>query len=352
MRAGGKCATPAHAGGRGCAARTTLRRSAIVAQALTAPVRGPDSAAPTGAPPLAGQEACGIETGLLQLKSRPAPLRAGLVPRERLVRRLVEARNVPIALIVAPAGYGKTTLLSEWAARDRRPFAWVRLDAADNDQRTLLSAVALALDAVEPIGWEVFEALTSNRPDAAAVALQRLARSLSRRRLPAVLALDDLQVIETPESRQVVRSLWQACGPVVQLALASRGDVVLPVGRLRAHGDAVELRTAELAMTRSESSALVRLAGLELTPDQALALARRTEGWPAGLHLAALSLREHRGERPEVDEFDGDDRLLGDYVREELLSGLPAAQLDVSSRGNAVDRARDAGLVGGGAGEP
>ena len=297
--------------------------AASVAQALTAPP---------------GRRGSAIETGLLQLKSRPAQLRPGLVSRQRLVRRLVEAHDLPVALIVAPAGYGKTTVLSEWAARDGRPFAWVTVDAQDNDPRTLLSAIALALDAVEPLGWEVFEALASRRANGTKVALQRLARSLSRRELPTVLVLDDLQVVRTPESRKVVMAISQACGRGLQLALASRSDVVLPLARLRAHGNSIELRSADLAMTRSEAAALLQLAGVELAQDQVLTLVRRTEGWPAGLYLAALSLREQGGRRPDVATFAGDDRFVTEYVREQLLSGLPPDQLEFLTRSSVLDR--------------
>jgi LuxR family maltose regulon positive regulatory protein len=280
----------------------------------------------------------GVETGLLQLKIRPAAPSPGLVTRERLVRRLLDAHGVPVVLIVAPAGYGKTTVLSQWSERDERPFAWVNLDTEDNDPRNLLSAIALALDAVEPIGWEVFEALTSERPDATSVALQRLVRSLGRKEIPVVLALDNLHVLRTRESRRVVTTIWRAFGAGLQLALASRSDPVLPIGRLRAYGNSVELRADDLAMTRSEASMLLHLAGTEIAPEQALTLARRTEGWPAGLRLAALSLREQEGHRPNVDEFAGDDRFVAEYVREELLSGLPPSQLDFLTRTSVLER--------------
>jgi LuxR family transcriptional regulator, maltose regulon positive regulatory protein len=309
-----------------------------MAQALTAPVSLMDSPPPLRGPAPAGRQAMGVETGLLQLKIRPAPLRPGLVARERLVRRLLDAQHVPVALIVAPAGYGKTTVLSQWSERDERPFAWVNLDAEDNDPRNLVSAIALALDAVEPIGWEVFEALTSERPDAAPVALGRLARSLGRREVPVVLALDNLHVLRTRESRRVVTAIRRASGAGLQLALVSRSDAVLPVGRLRAHGNSVELRTEDLAMTRSEASMLLHLARIELPPEQVLALARRTEGWPAGLYLAALSMGEQAGDRPDVGEFAGDDRFVAEYVREELLSGLPPAQLEFLTRTSVLDR--------------
>jgi LuxR family maltose regulon positive regulatory protein len=289
------------------------------------------------APALAGRQPMGAEDGLLQLKIRPAALRPELVPRERLVRRLLDAQDLPVAFIVAPAGYGKSTLLAQWAEHDERPFAWVNLDAEDNDARNLLSAIALALDAVEPIGWEVFEALTSERPTAAEVALGRLARSLARREVPVVLALDNLHVLRTRESRRVVTAICQAFGAGLQLALVSRSDAVLPIGRLRAHGCSLELRAEDLAMTRSEASMLLNLAGIRLAPDQALTLARRTEGWPAGLHLAALSLREQGG-APAVEEFAGDDRFVAEYVREEVLSGLPPAQLEFLIRTSVLER--------------
>jgi LuxR family maltose regulon positive regulatory protein len=260
------------------------------------------------------------------------------VPRERLVRRLLDAHHVPVALIVAPAGFGKTTLLSQWSERDERPFAWVNLDEADNDPQNLISAIALALDAVEPIGWEVFEALTSERRDAASVALGRLARSLGGREVPVVLALDNLHVLQTRQSRQVITAIWQAFGAGLQLAVASRSDTVLPVARLRAHGNSVELRAEDLAMTRSEASTLLQLSGVELEREQVLTLARRTDGWPVGLYLAALSLREQEADRQNVEEFAGDDRFVSDYVREELLSGLPAGQLEFLTRTSVLDR--------------
>ncbi len=291
-----------------------------MAQALAVPVSAP-----------------GAETNPLELASRPAPLSAGLVPRQRLVRRLMDARELPVALVVAPAGYGKTTVLSEWEACDGRAFTWVKLDAEDNDPRTLLSAIVLALDSVEPVGWDVREALGSEGPAATAVALRRLVRGLCRRERPAVLVLDDVQVIRSRESRQVVTTISRACGAGLQLALASRSDDVLPVGRLRAHGNSVELRTGELAMTRSEASALLQLAGVALPPEQVLTLVRRTEGWPAGLQLAALSLREQGAGAADVEAFAGDDRLVTEYAREELLSGLPRAQLEFVTRTSVLD---------------
>lgn len=301
-----------------------------MAQVLTAAVSRSDS------PTLPG--AAALDSGSLQLKIRPAPRRSGLVPRERLLERLLEARDVAVAFLLAPAGYGKTTMLSQWAEQDERPFAWVNLDADDNDPRNLVTAIAHALEAVEPLGWEVFEALTSERPDAADVALQRLVRGLGRRETAVVLALDNVHVLRSRESRRVVTAISHACGAALQLALASRGDRVLPIGRLRAHGNCVELRTDDLTMTRAEASMLLTLAGVELAPEAALRLTRRTEGWPAGLYLAALSLRTQERDRPDVDGFAGDDRFIAEYVRDELLSDLPADQRNFLTQTSVLDR--------------
>ena len=304
-----------------------------MAQALTAAVTDQDSEASASS----GGPAVSLEPGLLHLKGRPARLQPTSVPRERLLGRLRDARNMPVALIVAPAGYGKSTLLSQWAARDGRAFAWVTLDDADNDPSNLLSALALALDAVEPVGSGVFEALGSQRPNRVTVALQRLAKSLVRRTLPVVLALDDAHVLRTPESRAVVTAISHTAGPYLQLALASRSDAALPVGRLRAQGSSVEVRAEDLAMTRSEASLLLRVAGLHLPSEQVLTLARRTEGWPAGLYLAALALREQCGDHPEIEKFAGDDRFVTEYVREEVLADLAPVELEFLTRTSVLD---------------
>jgi LuxR family transcriptional regulator, maltose regulon positive regulatory protein len=287
-----------------------------VAQVLTAPAGSP------------------VET-VLRASELPDADRP-LVARPRLVRRLIDAGNVPVALLLAPAGYGKTTLLAEWEAGDPRPFAWVTLDDSDNDAETLLSAIALALDAVEAVGWDVLEPLSSRAAGRPTAALRRLVRSISRRDVPVVLVLDDLHVLHAKEARAVVTAIAQACGHGLQLALASRSEERVPVARLRAHGKAVVLRGDELAMTRSESAALLSLASLELTSAQALALHQRTEGWPAGLHLAALSLLDEGEE--QLEEFGGADRLVRAYVRDEFLLPLPDEERDFLTATCVLDR--------------
>ncbi|HEX2414666.1 MAG TPA: LuxR C-terminal-related transcriptional regulator [Thermoleophilaceae bacterium] len=290
------------------------------------PVLAPAPApiAPQGPAP-SGQ--AGIDDGLLELRSRrPAP-RPGFIPRERLTRRLVEARERRVVLLRAPAGYGKTSLLHDWTASDPRPCAWATLCGEDNDPATLISLVALAFEAVDPIGWEVFEALSSGRPDAHAAALRRLARALGRKQAPFVLVLDDLHELRTRAARAVVRTITQALPPGSQLALASRGGAELPTARLRAQRGSVELGLEDLAMTPSEAAALLAATGIEADPRDLATLARRSEGWPAALYLGALSLG--RG---------SDDRFLTEYVREELLQDTSPARLGFLRRTSVLER--------------
>jgi len=247
------------------------------------------------------------------------------VARERLVARLCGARDVPLVLVVAPAGYGKTTVLTEWAEQDDRPFAWIEPQREGGEVGRLLSSIALALDEIEPVGREVF-ARSAREAEGPDMLTQRLARSLAGRRRPFVLVLDDAHVLEAPAAFAALEVLVDHMPAGSQLAVASRTEPdALPVGRLRTHRRLVELRTPDLAMTRAEAGAL--LMGLGLQQADIDMLVGRTEGWPAGLYLAALSLRDQPDRRRALAGFAGDDRFVADYVRDELLAELPGDRL-------------------------
>jgi len=224
----------------------------------------------------------------------------------------------PVALLVAPAGYGKTALLSEWAANDQRPFAWVSLKDDDNDPRELLYHVACALDPIEPGRLDALEALSEAEP--------------------MVLALDDLHVLHEPAALVALGAIGKVLPPASQLALASRTDSALPVGRLRAQGNVLELRARDLAMTATEAGALFAVHGVELDTGEVSALAEQTEGWPAGLYLAALSVGSQSNVHEGVERFAGDGLYVSDYVRDEILSGLSADQLEFVVRTAVLDR--------------
>jgi LuxR family maltose regulon positive regulatory protein len=247
------------------------------------------------------------------------------------VRRLLEARHLPVALLLAPAGYGKTALLRQWADCDERPFAWVTVDEGDNDPRALLSAVALALDAVEPLGSDVLDSLSARRRERTAVAQRRLTAAIARRQVPAVLVVDDLHVLHAEAARAAIVAIARACGDTLQLAIGARSDVGIPTARMRLHGSSLELRAHDLAMTRSEATGALRRAELECTAEQALELHARTEGWPAGLQLGALLSQER-------EVLRGDDRVIANYVREEMLAGLDPDERELVIATSVLDR--------------
>ena len=232
---------------------------------------------------------------------------------------------MPLALVVAPAGYGKTTALAEWAARDPRPFAWLVLEPGDDDVARLVAAIALALDEVEPLPRGALAALRADGADGPDAAIARLGTAIAGRRAPFVLVLDDAHVLASDGARDVLDAIIGNLPPGSLLAVASRSELPLPVGRLRAHRRVVEVGPRELQMTRAEAAEV--LGGLGLRPVDVELLVQRTEGWPAGLYLAALSLREQPDRDHAVARFAGDDRLVADYLRDELLAGLPDERL-------------------------
>ena len=237
------------------------------------------------------------------------PARHEWVRRPRLVHRLQDPGSPPLAVLVAPAGYGKTALLREWADRDRRPFAWVTVDERDNHAARLPARVTRALAAVQPDG----------------------------RAGGLVLVLDDLHTLHEPAALDALGSIVANLGPEVTLALASRSRLALPIARFREQRLVTELGPRDLAMTRSEATLLLRLAGLELDRDGAETLLRRTEGWPAGLSLAALSVGERATGPAAPNRFGGEDRLVAEYLRDEILDGLSADQLEFVLRTSVLE---------------
>jgi LuxR family maltose regulon positive regulatory protein len=230
------------------------------------------------------------------------------VRRPRLVRRLQDPGAPPLAVLVAPAGYGKTALLREWAERDHRPFAWVSADERDNHGARLESKIARALAGESDGGTG-----------------------------PLVLVLDDLHLLDKPAALDALGAIVGNLGPEVTLALASRSRLALPIARFREQRLVTELGPRDLAMTRSEAALLLKLVGLELDHDGVDTLLRRTEGWPAGLSLAALALGDRPTGPSAANRFGGQDRLVADYLRDEILGGLSAEQLEFVMRTSVLD---------------
>jgi LuxR family transcriptional regulator, maltose regulon positive regulatory protein len=270
-------------------------------------------------------------------RQKPPPLRRGLVPRERLLQRLAATADTPVAALIAPAGSGKTTLLSEWATRDERPFAWVTLQDADNDPARLLDVISLALDGLtgaRPEIPDVRPGLPSRSPRAAE---RRLRRRLENEETGFVLVLDDAHRLHRTEALALLTTIASHLRVGSQLAIGARSDPDLPLGHMRAQRVVAELRMHDLAMTEDEAGRMLAAAGLDLDPRQLTTLIERTEGWPAGLHLAALSIQEESDVDRAVAHFAGDDRLVTDYLRDELLSPLPAERLRFLIRTSVLD---------------
>jgi LuxR family transcriptional regulator, maltose regulon positive regulatory protein len=257
---------------------------------------------------------------LVVSKLRPPLVRHGTVPRSSLVERLGDRR--PIVSVVAPSGYGKTTVLSQWAERNGQSFAWVSVDERDNDPKVLLTYIAQALDAVEPIGDRVFDALASPGSSVPGSVVPRLGSAFSSMTSPVALVLDDVHVLRNSECQSALSVLADHVPRGSQLAVAGRAQPPLRVARLRAEGRILEIGQGDLSLDRDEASMLLSNADIAVGEDDVAELYRRTEGWPAGLYLAALYLREGGPVAGAGVSFGGDDRLVSEYMKSEFLARI------------------------------
>ncbi|HET6172079.1 MAG TPA: LuxR C-terminal-related transcriptional regulator [Gaiellales bacterium] len=257
--------------------------------------------------------------------------------RSELIRRLRDAQ-APVIALGAPAGYGKTMLLGQWADSDPRPFAWLSLDSGDDDPAVLLHSISVALEHAQVLDADVVRAVDS--AGASSEGLARLATALFAPPVPFVLVLDDVHVIRRPACRAVVATLAASLGPDVQLAIAGRNVVagVVPVARLRAQSRVLELGVEELALDEDEAILVLSRAGVVLSRRKAAEIARVTEGWAAGVYLAALSLNARAAEGDTRLNFGGNHRLVRDYLRLELISRLDEDEIRFLTRTSVLDR--------------
>ena len=275
---------------------------------------------------------------LVASKLRRPLVRPGTVRRSSLIERLARVDRCPVVSVAAPAGYGKTTLLSQWAEGNGRAFAWVSVDEADNDAKVLLRYVAEALDAVEPVDERVFDALASPGSSVPGSVVPRLGSAFSSMTSPVVLVLDDVHVLRNSECRAALSVLADHVPGGSRLALAGRAEPPLRMARLRAEGKILEIGPGDLSLTCEEASSLLRNAGVALGEDEVAELHRRTEGWPAGLYLAALYLREGGSFAGAAVSFGGDDRLVRGYMESEFLSRISRRQRVFLTRAAVLER--------------
>ncbi len=258
---------------------------------------------------------------ILATKLAIPSLRAQVVPRTQLIDKLQRGLQQRISLIAAPAGFGKTTLLSAWLQQTSQAKAWLTLDQRDNDPLRFLSYLVAALQTVEPqLGQSVLEALQTAQPAPSEHLLIGLLNEIQAISQPLIVVLDDYHVIENQAVDDMLNFLLEHMPATIHLVIATREDPQIPLARLRARGQLNELRVADLRFSLAESSQFLRsVMGLHL-PDQAIAtLETRTEGWIAGLQLAALSLQGQADPASFIATFSGQHQFILDYLLEEVL---------------------------------
>ena len=275
---------------------------------------------------------------LLASKLRRPEVRPGAVHRLALIERLRRSKPYPIVSVVAPPGYGKTTLLSQWAERNGQAFAWVSVDEGDNDPKVLLTYVAEALNAIEPIDERVFDALASPGSSVPGSVVPRLGLAFASMTAPVALVLDDVHTLHNRECQAALSVLADHVPGGSQLAVAGRSQPPLRVARLRAEGRILEIGAGDLSLDRDEASLLLRGADVVVGEDDVAELQRRTEGWPAGLYLAALYLREGGPLASAAVSFGGADRLVSEYMESEFLARISRRHREFLTRTAVLER--------------
>jgi LuxR family maltose regulon positive regulatory protein len=266
---------------------------------------------------------------VLTPKLKAPAVRPEQLIRPQLLRLLGESSDCKLTLISAPAGYGKTTLLTQWrqAEQANSAFAWVSLDEQDNDPIRLWRHVIEALHQAAPredFAADVIGGLSVGGHGLGEITLPMLINELAGLPQRMVLVLDDYQCITEDDCHESVAFFAEHLPENVHLILSSRSDPRLPLGRLRARGEMGEIRTEQLAFSEEEAATLLNeMMGLDIDPDDLLLLMDSTEGWPAGIYLASLTLQHREDKHAFIESFGGSNRYVVDFLGEEVLARLP-----------------------------
>jgi LuxR family maltose regulon positive regulatory protein len=288
-----------------------------------------------------------VSAPLLSTKLIIPPLRSSLILRQILIDKLnaglqsdggLESRS--LTLVSAPAGYGKTTLISSWLYQLDQPSAWLSLDEDDNDINRFIFYVITALQKVHSeLGATTLSLLQTPQPPAAQTLITLLINDLTAWQKKVVLVLDDYHVIQELAIHETIEFLLNNQPPQLHLVIISREDPALPLHRLRSNGRMTGLYAHDLRFTSNEAARFLnQTMGLSLSPDQVTTLERRTEGWVAGLQLAALSMQDLPDTRGFVTSFAGDDRYISDYLLGEIIERQPETVQDFLMRTAILDR--------------
>jgi len=283
-----------------------------------------------------------VPAPILATKLYIPPSRRRVVVRPRLVERLTEglAAGNKLTLVSAPAGFGKTTLVGEWVAGCGRPAAWLSLDEGDSDPNRFLTYLIAALQTVAPgIGEGVLTVLQSPQPPPPESTLTALLNDITTIPSDVVLVLDDYHVLDAKPVDDALTFLVEHLPPQMHLVIATREDPALPLARLRARGQLTELRAADLRFTPSEAAGFLHeVMDLDLSTDEIAALDARTEGWIAGLQLAAISLQGRADVAGFIASFAGSHHFVLDYLVEEVLQRQPDPVQTFLLRTSILDR--------------
>jgi len=295
---------------------------------------------------------------LIPLSSRPMSRRPGiletklLVPRQthplvarpRLVEHLAAEPQVPLVGVFGPAGFGKTTLLAQWAALDRRAVAWLTLDEREADPTALVTYVAAAIDRATGLPGSVLGSVGGTDPADWRSALSQLGAAVATTREPLLIVLDDVERIGPGEGCEAIVALSALLPPGSQVAISSRRSDVFPVPRLVTAGLMTLIERDELVFDDDEAEVLFRLIGRPLSAEQAHDLNHAFEGWAAGLYLSAINQRSITELVPSDDVLNSH-RMVGEYVRSEIVETMSADRRDLVLRASAFDPF-DAAMVG------
>jgi LuxR family maltose regulon positive regulatory protein len=280
---------------------------------------------------------------LLATKLHAPPEPSHLVPRTRLLAQVDEGVSHNLTLICAPAGFGKTTLLSEWRASEaghRLPLTWLSLDESDSDPARFLTYLVAAIQQIDSaVGHATQAMLQSPQPPPPEVLLTTLINDIANMAAPFALALDDYHVIDSPGVHRQLAFLLEHQPSQLHVIILTREDPPLPLSRLRASGQVTDIRQVDLQFTLDETADFLRQAArLELSRGDIAALHQRTEGWIAGLQLLALSLRGQANARQLIQSFTGSDRYILDYLVDEVFQRQPPDVQDFLLKTSVLDR--------------
>ena len=281
----------------------------------------------------------GLRGGLpiVEAKLTPPSPRSDVVVRTRLLREL-DAAPAQVISLIAPPGYGKTTLLAQWISRTKRPVAWLTLDRLDNDPQTLISYLAASFHRVKPISQTTASRLAGVGPRILASGVPMIAAELHSWPRAGLLVLDDVHLIADRVGLDALAALLYHLPPGFCVAIAGRSEPGLPFARLRAGRELLEIGPAELALDHTETGELTRTLGYVLDGGAIEGLTDRTEGWAAGIYLATLALRRKEGALGPVTSLSGRDRQIADYLRSEFEQTLDRGDVTFLTRSSVLGR--------------